>query len=62
MNYFNNQMTMPPMPRPLQQMVRQTQPQLDPQQFKQFAMTLNDSALAQFAQQARAQGISEQDI
>jgi hypothetical protein len=36
--------------------------QIDPQQFRQFAITLNDTALNNFAQMARAQGISEQDI
>ena len=35
---------------------------IDPQQFRQFAITLNDTALNNFAQMARAQGISEQDI
>ena len=49
---------------PVQQMYGQKQavPQIDPQQFRQFAITLNDNALNNFAQQARAQGISEQDI
>lgn len=37
-------------------------PQINPQQFRQFAITLNDQALNNFAQMARAQGISEQDI
>ena len=37
-------------------------PQIDPQQFRQFAITLNDNALNNFAQMARQQGISEQDI
>ena len=40
----------------------QSRPQIDPQQFRQFAITLNDNALNGFAQMARAQGISEQDI
>ena len=40
----------------------QSQPQIDPQQFRQFAITLNDNALNNFAQMARARGISEQDI
>lgn len=40
----------------------QPQPQIDPQQFRQFAITLNDNALNNFAQMARARGISEQDI
>ena len=41
---------------------KQAAPQIDPQQFRQFAITLNDNALNNFAQQARARGISEQDI
>lgn len=41
---------------------QQPQPQIDPHQFRQFAITLNDAALNNFAQMARAQGISEQDI
>lgn len=48
----------PAQPRPRQQQ----QMQVDPQQFRQFAITLNDTALNNFAQMARAQGISEQDI
>ena len=35
---------------------------IDPQQFRQFAITLNDQALSNFAQMARQRGISEQDI
>lgn len=37
-------------------------PPIDPQQFRQFAITLNDQSLANFAQMARQRGISEQDI
>ena len=40
----------------------QNLPQIDPQQFRQFAITLNDQALSNFAQMARQRGISEQDI
>ena len=49
---------------PVQPQYRQQQPlpQINPQQFRQFAITLNDTALNNFAQMARAQGISEQDI
>ena len=63
MAYFNP--FMPPMQMaPVQPTYRQQQPrpQIDPQQFRQFAITLNDTALGSFAQMARAQGISEQDI
>ena len=35
---------------------------IDPNQFRQFAITLNDQSLASFAQMARQRGISEQDI
>ena len=49
----------PPMiPMPQQQSV----PQFDLQQFRQFAITLNDSSLNSFAQMARQRGVSEQDI
>lgn len=44
-------------PQPTQQ-----PPRIDPQQFRQFAITLNDQALSNFAQMARQRGISEQDI
>lgn len=37
-------------------------PKIDPQQFRQFAITLNDQSLNGFAQMARQRGISEQDI
>ena len=47
----------------MQPQPRQPQiPQFDLQQFRQFAITLNDNALNNFAQMARMQGISEQDI
>lgn len=73
-NYPYGQMPMPPMPpmppimqQGMQMMPQQPQqqsqrPQIDPQQFRQFAITLNDQALMNFAQIARARGISEQDI
>ena len=38
------------------------QPKIDPQQFRQFAITLNDQSLNGFAQMARQRGISERDI
>lgn len=62
---------MPPMPPmmqqamqmiPQQQVQQPQQPQFDLQQFRQFAITLNDQSLNNFAQMARARGISEQDI
>ena len=57
MDYFN------PFIRNTQIAPTQPQPQrVDPQQFRQFAITLNDNALANFAQMARQQGISEADI
>jgi hypothetical protein len=49
----------PTQPIPVQ---KQAQPQIDPQQFRQFAITLNDNAIASFVQLARQQGISETDI
>lgn len=47
-----------------QQMPQRQQqvPPINPEQFRQFAITLNDQSLAQFAQLARQRGISEQDI
>ena len=63
MDYFNpfmrNMSMAPASPMYGQQ---QPRPQIDPQQFRQFAITLNDTALSNFAQMARSQGISEQDI
>lgn len=44
------------------QSTQQQLPQINPQQFRQFAITLNDQALNNFAQIARQRGISEQDI
>ena len=65
MAYFNPfqmaQTMMPQMPMPSMMPQQQVRP-IDPQQFRQFAITLNDTALGNFAQMARAQGISEQDI
>lgn len=47
---------------PMVQMPQQNIPRFDLQQFRQFAITLNDSSLSSFAQMARQKGISEQDI
>ena len=57
---FMQNAQMAPVPPTYRQ--QQPRPQIDPQQFRQFAITLNDTALNNFAQMARAQGISEQDI
>ena len=63
MDYFNPFMkNMPVAPAPQMPVQRQSQPQIDPQQFRQFAITLNDNALSNFAQMARQRGISEADI
>ena len=37
-------------------------PRIDPNQFRQFAITLNDNYLNQLAQMARQRGISDADI
>ena len=37
-------------------------PRVDPNQFRQFAMTLSDGHLQQLAQMARQRGISDADI
>lgn len=62
MDYYNNPFMRNIQMAPAQPQPRQQQMQIDPQQFRQFAITLNDTALNNFAQMARAQGISEQDI
>ena len=62
MDYFNPFMRNMQMASAQPQPQQQQQTQVDPQQFRQFAITLNDTALNNFAQMARAQGISEQDI
>ena len=62
MDYFNPfqkpAFPLPPMPQRMQPAAAR----FDPQQFRQFAITLNDNALSGFVQIARARGISEQDI
>ena len=37
-------------------------PRIDPNQFRQIAITLNDNSLAQLVQLARQRGISDADI
>jgi hypothetical protein len=37
-------------------------PRIDPNQFRQFAITLNDNHLSQLVQMARQRGISDADI
>lgn len=58
MAYSNPFPYIPGAPAPQQQQM----PQFNLEQFRQYAVTLNDQALAQFAQLARQQGISEADI
>ena len=41
---------------------QQQTPRIDPNQFRQYAMTLNDNYLNQLAQMARQRGISDADI
>lgn len=48
--------------RPHTAPMQQNVPQFDLQQFRQYAITLNDASLNNFAQMARQRGISEQDI
>lgn len=51
------------LPPPMQNMVfNQQTPKIDPVQFRQFAMTLNDKALSQLADMAKQRGISDADI
>lgn len=61
MDYYNP-FSRPAQIFPTQQPMQINPQQINPQQFRQFAITLNDSALNNFAQMARAQGISERDI
>ena len=62
MGYYNP--FQPPMP--MQQnfgFAQNTQtPRIDPNQFRQIAMTLNDNHLQQLIQLARQRGISDADI
>ena len=41
---------------------QQQAPRIDPSQFRQVAITLNDNYLSQLAQLARQRGISDADI
>jgi hypothetical protein len=51
------------LPPPMQNMLpNQQMPKIDPVQFRQFAMTLNDNSLSQLAQMAKQRGISDADI
>lgn len=64
MAYYNPFQQMPQIPT--QQnfgfVLNQQTPKIDPNQFRQFAVTLNDQSLAQLAQMARQKGISDADI
>ena len=57
MAYYN-----PNYSNPLANLMAPQRPQINPEQFRAFAMTLNDQSLNNFAQLARRQGISEKDI
>ena len=41
---------------------QQQQPRIDPNQFRQVAITLNDNTLSQLIQLARQRGVSDTDI
>ena len=41
---------------------QQSRQQIDPQQFKQLAITLDKSSLQKLVQQARQKGVSDKDI
>ena len=49
-------------PAPTMYQQPQQTPHIDPNQFRQFAITLNDNYLNQLAQIARQRGISDADI
>ena len=54
---MNNLLPLPPQMRPQQQMTG-----VNPQQFQQWLPQINQNMLQQLVNQARQQGISEQDI
>ena len=66
MAYYNPFQQMMQMPNQqnfgFAQSANQQTPRIDPNQFRQFAMTLNDQSLAQLVQMARQRGISDADI
>lgn len=67
MAYYNPFQQMPQMPNQQnfgfsQGAYNQQTPRIDPNQFRQFAITLNDQSLAQLVQMARQRGISDADI
>lgn len=66
MAYYNPFQQMPQMPNQqnfgFAQNTNQQAPRIDPSQFRQFAITLNDQSLAQLVQMARQRGISDADI
>ena len=67
MAYYNPFQQMPQMPNQQNfgfapSASNQQVPRIDPNQFRQFAMTLNDQSLAQLVQMARQRGISDADI
>lgn len=67
MAYYNPFQQMPQMSNQqnfgfAQSTPNQQVPRIDPNQFRQFAMTLNDQSIAQLVQMARQRGISDADI
>ena len=62
MAYYNPFQQMPMMPQNHPFAPNTQAPRIDPNQFRQFAMTLNDGHLQQLAQMARQRGISDADI
>ena len=65
-NPFQQMMSMMPMPPMMPQNFGSAPtaqaPRIDPNQFRQIAMTLNDNHLQQLVQLARQRGISDADI
>lgn len=62
-NPFQQMMPMPPMmPQNFGFAPTAQAPRIDPNQFRQIAMTLNDNHLQQLVQLARQRGISDADI
>lgn len=62
MAYYNPFQPQTPMQQNFGFAPQQQTPRIDPNQFRQIAVTLNDNHLQQLIQLARQRGISEADI
>ena len=62
MGYYNPFQPQMPIPQSFGFAQNAQTPRIDPNQFRQIAMTLNDNHLQQLIQLARQRGISDADI